>query len=341
MNVYIVAINGEGGQGGVERVVAQQKNALTLTGAKVTIVDKSFFKIFKTINNKKIVLVLFPLISAIYLWYKKIIGYKFKSISHGYSCPFFKHDLLIAHGSMKGYYLATNTKNMKLLSGSGITSSYEKIAGNFAKKIWAVSKKVKKEWVDNYNINAEKIFVVRNYINLSTFSSEGVTNRNKITFVGRLEKGKGTEDLISLCKQLPYYEFYFASSISPPDELCALSNVKIEVKVPYEKMPNVFKQSRILILPSLYEGFELVTVEALCSGIPVVGYRVGAISELSQEQFPGVFAVNNLQSLINQIKIIMTLNDCEYRNLRENIISVREGFSEDIYKDKLIRIIYE
>ncbi|ECI4074062.1 glycosyl transferase family 1, partial [Salmonella enterica subsp. salamae] len=35
MIVYIVSLNADGGQGGVERVAAQQKKILTAQGAKV------------------------------------------------------------------------------------------------------------------------------------------------------------------------------------------------------------------------------------------------------------------------------------------------------------------
>ncbi|EAV5225148.1 glycosyl transferase family 1, partial [Salmonella enterica subsp. enterica serovar Johannesburg] len=43
MKVYIAAFNGEGGQGGVERVVAQQKNMLTNLGFEVILIDRNYF----------------------------------------------------------------------------------------------------------------------------------------------------------------------------------------------------------------------------------------------------------------------------------------------------------
>ncbi len=89
MIVYIAAYNGSGGQGGVERVVAQQCKILKNLGVKVVILDKAYFKISNKIRNKKIQVALYPLLVSLYLVLQKLRGVTFKVIAHGYCSPFY------------------------------------------------------------------------------------------------------------------------------------------------------------------------------------------------------------------------------------------------------------
>ena len=335
MIVYIAAYNGSGGQGGVERVVAQQCNILKNLGVKVIILDKAYFKISNKIRNKKIQVALYPILVSLYLTLQKLRGVTFKVIAHGYCSPFYRNDILIAHGNMKCYFQTVMKKKPNRLSGSGLLSFYERLAGSFSKNIWAVSNKVKSEWNELYNINSHKIKVVRNFINLEQFDCTDVNEAQYVTFVGRLEKGKGIDDLYYICKNLPDTSFHLVSSIPAPQNFASLNNVLTSIAVPYAKMPEIFKKSRVLILPSYYEGYELVTIEALCCGCPVIGYNVGAIRELYAESFPGVFIANNKEDLAQVAYELISLDNENYYHLRQTIYSKRELFSEERYAEIL------
>lgn len=338
MIIYIAAFNGDGGQGGVERVVSQQKKVLQKLNHTVILADKNYFRLTRVVANKKILVLLYPLLVSFYFLFKKLSGHKFTVISHGYSSPFYSNDLLIAHGNMKCYSQTIMKTSLRLLSGSGVIAFYERCAGRFSKKIWAVSKKVKKEWKEYYAVEDSKIDVVRNYINLNKFTEDNVVVQRYITFVGRLEKGKGIAELIDICSAHPGLQFNFVSSIPAPEELNVLNNVKFSIGVPYESMPQVFKEAKLLILPSMYEGFELVTVEALCCGTPVVGYDVGAISELYSDMHPGVFMVENKNELISMIDHVMNLPDVDYLKLRRDIYEQRNIFSENHYEEIMKKV---
>ncbi|EPD2163997.1 glycosyltransferase family 4 protein, partial [Escherichia coli] len=335
MIIYIAAYNGSGGQGGVERVVAQQCNILKNLGVKVIILDKTYFKISNKIRNKKIQVALYPILVSLYLTLQKLRGVTFKVIAHGYCSPFYRNDILIAHGNMKCYFQTVMNKKPNRLSGSGLLSFYERWAGAFSKNIWAVSNKVKSEWNELYNINSHKIKVVRNFINLAQFDYTDVNEAEYVTFVGRLEKGKGIDDLYYICKNLPDTSFHLVSSIPAPQNFASLNNVLTSIAVPYAKMPEIFKKSRVLILPSYYEGYELVTIEALCCGCPVIGYNVGAIRELYAESFPGVFIANNKEDLAQVAYKLISLDNEKYYHLRQTIYSKRELFSEERYAEIL------
>ncbi|MEH1740604.1 glycosyltransferase [Fusobacterium varium] len=56
-----------------------------------------------------------------------------------------------------------------------------------------------------------------------------------------------------------------------------LKNTEMRLDLNLEEIIKFYSEGDILYFPSLYEGFEMVTLEALVSGIPVLGNDVGGI----------------------------------------------------------------
>jgi glycosyltransferase involved in cell wall biosynthesis len=63
-------------------------------------------------------------------------------------------------------------------------------------------------------------------------------------------------------------------------ELGLESQVRILGYLPYEEMPHLFNLARLLVFPSLYEGFGIPLVEAMASGCPVVCANATSIPEV-------------------------------------------------------------
>lgn len=80
------------------------------------------------------------------------------------------------------------------------------------------------------------------------------------------------------------------------------------------------QNSRVMCMPSLWEGFGLAAVEALCLGIPVVCSGAGGLSDLIDEQC-GMICGENLGRYVDEI--IKLLSDESYRRQKSNASRIR------------------
>jgi glycosyltransferase involved in cell wall biosynthesis len=79
----------------------------------------------------------------------------------------------------------------------------------------------------------------------------------------------------------------------------------------------------LFVLPSLYEGFGLVLLEAMQCGVPIIASNVSAIPEVLGEQYEGLFQSNNDSDLFRMLTNAMELN---FRNLLTKGYSDRLSF---------------
>ena len=148
-------------------------------------------------------------------------------------------------------------------------------------------------------VSLKKISVIRLGVDLNKFKvkSEKLKvkkkqgNKVRVLFVGRDVPEKGLSDLRTAIKKFDKSE-----------------NVELLVaeNIPYEKMSDVYKLADIFVMPSKTsktweEQYGMVLIEAMASGLPIVAYNSGAISELLGKAGVLVPEGNKLQ-LFKQLK---------------------------------------
>ena len=111
-----------------------------------------------------------------------------------------------------------------------------------------------------------------------------------LLWVGRLEKLKGVDILISAVAQLDERDFTLLivggdeRAEGLKDELRAQAkaegvtrNIRFVGAVKHEDLPDYYSAADVCVVPSYYESFGLVAVEAMACGTPVVASRVGGL----------------------------------------------------------------
>ena len=113
-----------------------------------------------------------------------------------------------------------------------------------------------------------------------------------LLFVGRIESLKGIEVLIRAAAEIE--SRYQLVVVEGGDERDAarkalLDNLAVETgitgnvhfldAVPHDDLPDVFNAADICVVPSYYESFGLVALEAMACSVPVIASRVGGLKE--------------------------------------------------------------
>lgn len=198
-------------------------------------------------------------------------------------------------------------------------------------KIIAVSNYTKKELLKNYHLNANKIKVVYNGVDVRKFRPAknkdkvkkelGLNNDIIILYVGRLYSRKGLSTLLRaapiVLRKFNNVKFVISGKGFQKEEKkfrTLADNLKIGEKIlfvgyfPDEKLPKLYQASDIFVFPSIYENMPFALLEALASALPVVTTRVGGIPEVIDDGRNGLL-VNPLEFLDLADKILFLLEN--------------------------------
>jgi glycosyltransferase involved in cell wall biosynthesis len=120
-------------------------------------------------------------------------------------------------------------------------------------------------------------FTVPNGIDTNVFYPlKGKVNQDKFLFVGRLEEGKGIKILVESWKKAGKYTSASLTIVgNGPLKSYVENNLKYNIiykcNIPILELANIYRNSDYFIEPSMSDNFPMVTLEALSSGLYVIG----------------------------------------------------------------------
>lgn len=164
-------------------------------------------------------------------------------------------------------------------------------------------------------LNRKKLCVIYNGINFSDVIAQSPYTSNKIhlLFVGRFDYQKGYDNLLHLIEMLDPDKFEFTiigDTVHDKVEIILAKNVKYLGWVKYDKIIPYFQYATVLIMPSRWESFGLVAVEAQSFGLPVIANNCSSLPEVIQNEVTGyLFNFDNELDNVVQILNNKTLSD--------------------------------
>jgi len=150
----------------------------------------------------------------------------------------------------------------------------------------------------------------------------GLKGKTVLIAVGRLSKQKGFEYLIKALSEVKKKEKNFKLLlIGDGEEKKSLERLSKKMgleeeiiflgKVFHDKLPKYYHVADIFVLPSLYESFGIVFLEAMAAGLPIISTNVAAIPEVVDKKVGILVKPKNVNELA---KAILTLiNDVKKR----------------------------
>lgn len=170
--------------------------------------------------------------------------------------------------------------------------------------IIAVSKDMKKDVVDSYGVDPDKVRVIYNGIDLDFYQpmmapeilvKHGIDpDKPMALFVGRVTRQKGINHLLKAAPLIDHdcQLVLCAGAPDTPEIEAEFQELMAELKtqrpnviwigemLDHKELRHLYSHAQVFITPSLYEPFGIINLEAMACGTPVVGSHVGGIPEI-------------------------------------------------------------
>jgi D-inositol-3-phosphate glycosyltransferase len=233
------------------------------------------------------------------------------------------------------------------------------------------AEKAQLNWL--YQADMSKVVVIPPGVDLTRFTpipadeakdQVGIPCGDKnIMFAGRIEPLKGIDTLIQamalIKKRHPEVIENTCVAIiggdpwtdSPDDEMSRLQVLLQELDIHdivvflgaknQEVLPNYYAAAEMVIMPSHYESFGMVALEAMAMGRPVIASEVGGLAYLVQDGFNGYHVPSrNPEALAERIYELLSNDEC--RNaLGSNARKYAERFDWSIIAVRLIEVYHQ
>jgi D-inositol-3-phosphate glycosyltransferase len=192
-------------------------------------------------------------------------------------------------------------------------------------QIIASTSKEKNALINKYNAAPDKISVIPCGVNPELFKPFnrqmareicGTGSRNTMLFVGRADPVKGLDNLLEAISMLKHRDDFQliliggdANSMAGVKETISASGkydiegrIHLVGPVSHDRMYYYYNAADFCVIPSYYESFSLVALEAVACGIPILATDVGDVKDISRDcALCRIIISNNPQLLANNI----------------------------------------
>jgi len=316
----------------------------------VKIISKTYFGNLFGINP---MLNILPFLSKHYIDYDIIHAHSyifFSSIQAALFRKIRKFPLVLQlHGGIQtdAFYTSNLFENLQLLFKKII---FDPVFGRFTLKIpdslVSVSNIDLQTVLKKFKVKRENNYWIPNGVNTSHFKPLDGVKKRYVTFIGRLSYIKGFDLFLKIIEKIykknQNIEFLVVGD-GPLEYMLHSFKKRIPIRhyhrVPYEKMIEIYNQSKILLISSRYEGMPSTMLEAMACGTQVVASKIGGIPEvIKDENYGFLFDINNLRE-VSEICLKLIGNEkkgiTSSKKIREY---VKKNFSWEIITEKMIRV---
>ena len=187
-----------------------------------------------------------------------------------------------------------------------------------------------------YNLDLQPYFAIERHNQAAETKPDPI----KILFSGQFIHRKNVLNLVRAARQIPTahpFQLTLIGSGKLETELKRLINGDQRFDIPGfiqpDKLPDIFKEHDVFILPGHHDGWGVVITEAMAAAMPIIGTKeIGAINDYIQHQVNGFICKSNPQSIHDALmyylqnpQVITKHGDNNRQLIKEAPIDCRNG----------------
>ena len=213
---------------------------------------------------------------------------------------------------------------------------YKNCAGIFTLGQW-----MHDDLIDKMGIASTKIHHVGGGINVNPDDIDDSNKEgNKILFVGRDFKRKGGDLVVEAFKLLRQKQSNVQLYIAGP-ETNPLSNHEEGVfflgALNKEQMTDIYNKCDVFCMPSYFEPYGLVFIEALTYGLPCIGRNCQEMPYFIKDGETGALINNDAPSILAEKMLLCLQNN----QIKQNVLDKRSFYLKEYNWDNVAHKIYQ
>lgn len=190
------------------------------------------------------------------------------------------------------------------------------------------------------SVGAERISIIPFGTDLELFRpAEVMPAAPPVVFLyaGTLSARKGLPVLLQAWKEADLgsrAELWLTGSGKMPESVRRLNGVRYFGRLEQAKLAELMRRAHAFVFPSFFEGLAQVQVQALASGVPVIGTYESGATEVVIENETGFIVPAGSVNQLAECLVKLADDPVLLGRLREQCIRTRESHSWRIYGDK-------
>jgi UDP-glucose:(heptosyl)LPS alpha-1,3-glucosyltransferase len=227
------------------------------------------------------------------------------------------------------------------------------LRGGRYRRIVAISERVRAQVKEHYNVPDDHIVTIPNGINLSRFDPRNASARAEVRrsfgvsedvplvlFVGSQYRLKGLEFAIRALAEMNTRAILLVvggDSVASFKRLAEQLGVSERVIFAGSRndLPKIYPAADALVLPTLYETFALVCIEAMASGLPVLACPVGGIEDYLRDGENGLLIKREAHDVAGKLDRLLNDTVLQQRLRDGGLATAKEYAWEKIAKQYL------
>ncbi|NLP10434.1 glycosyltransferase family 4 protein [bacterium] len=197
----------------------------------------------------------------------------------------------------------------------------------------------------------QRLYYVHNPIDTRLFPFSRNGRKEQALFLGAILKGKGVYDIVRaaplVLAQRPHCRFVFCGDHEidklrqTVQEHGLQDHFEIHSWVDYAAKKRLLAESALLLLPSYSEGFPMVVLEAMASGLPVITTQVGGMADALKDGAEVLFIEPANPALLAEKTIHLLEHVDLQQRLAERALAYVQRHSVERVKQRITAIYQE